>query len=124
MWQTVYAGGRNAPESQKPFHGLFCYLFDQAGKVFVFITNQADIQATAFVPRAISRFNARFPGVKATIQDLITAPMLNGIAHGEVDLGIGLRFGSMSDLAFSKIMDDRPAVVMRADHCPREFDTA
>ena len=78
--------------------------------------------ASDFVPRTISRFTNQFPGVKITVQDLLTSPLLNSVANGEVDLGIGLRLGSESDLVFSKIFDDRLVVMMRADHHLGQFE--
>jgi DNA-binding transcriptional LysR family regulator len=69
-----------------------------------------------FLPRAIERFNAQFPGTRFRILDLSANEGLESVARGEAEFGINFTGSSHPDLTFTPLVDDPFVLACRRDH--------
>jgi DNA-binding transcriptional LysR family regulator len=69
-----------------------------------------------FLPRAIERFNARFPQIRFRILDLSANEGLDSVARGECEFGINLTGSTEEDLRFTPLLDDPFVLACRNDH--------
>jgi DNA-binding transcriptional LysR family regulator len=69
-----------------------------------------------FLPRAIERFNIRFPHIRFRILDLSANDGLESVRHGEAEFGINLTGSADSDLNFVPLLEDPFVLACRHDH--------
>lgn len=69
-----------------------------------------------FLPRAIERFNTRFPQIRFLILDLKANEALDSVRHGEAEFGINVIGGSEQDLKFTPLMEEPFVLACRHDH--------
>lgn len=69
-----------------------------------------------FLPRAIERFNIRFPHIRFRILDLSANDGLESVRHGESEFGINLTGSADSDLNFVPLLEDPFVLACRHDH--------
>ena len=69
-----------------------------------------------FLPRAIERFNAAFPGARFRVLDLSANDGLESVRRGEAEFGINLVGSSDPDLTFTPLVDDPYVLACRHDH--------
>lgn len=69
-----------------------------------------------FLPRVITIFNQRFPGIKFRILDLSANKGLEAVANGEVEFGINITGAGRDDLQFTPLMEDPFVLACRRDH--------
>jgi DNA-binding transcriptional LysR family regulator len=69
-----------------------------------------------FLPRAIERFNRRFPKIRFSILDLSANDGLESVRRGEAEFGINFTGGADADLNFVPLLEDPFVLACRHDH--------
>ncbi len=85
----------------------------QAGQIVLACVPTA---AFYFLPRAIERFNKRFPHIRFRILDLSANDGLEAVARGEAEFGINFMGSSDPELNFTALVDDPFVLACRRDH--------
>jgi DNA-binding transcriptional LysR family regulator len=85
----------------------------QAGQITVACIPTA---TSYFLPRAIERFNARFPHIRFHILDLKANEALDSVRHGEAEFGINVIGAAEPDLVFTAFMEEPFVLACRRDH--------
>ena len=85
----------------------------QAGQIVLACVPTA---AFYFLPRAIERFNKRFPHIRFRILDLSANDGLEAVARGEAEFGINFMGSSDHELNFTALVDDPFVLACRRDH--------
>jgi DNA-binding transcriptional LysR family regulator len=69
-----------------------------------------------FLPRAIERFNRRFPRIRFCILDLSANDGLESVRRGEAEFGINFTGNADADLDFVPLLEDPFVLACRRDH--------
>ena len=83
------------------------------GRVIVAATPSA---ASGLLPRAIARFQARYPGVQIQLVEDGSPGVAHRVETGEADLGVGPLSGQRSELSFSVLCRDRFVGIVAEGH--------
>jgi DNA-binding transcriptional LysR family regulator len=68
------------------------------------------------LPRAIQRFNEKFPRIRFRILDVSANEGLESVRKGEAEFGINFIGGSEPELCFTPMVEDEFVLVCRKDH--------
>ena len=85
----------------------------QAGQITLACVPTA---ASYFLPRAIERFNEKYPRIRFRILDLSSNEGLQSVSRGEAEFGINLAGTSEADLSFTPLVEDPFVLACRRDH--------
>ncbi len=75
-----------------------------------------DAASSSFVPEALVAFRARYPGVEIKFVEAMTAPLIQMLEAGKLDLALVRPPRKPTDCAFEILRVERPIVVLNEKH--------
>jgi DNA-binding transcriptional LysR family regulator len=75
-----------------------------------------DAASSSFVPEALASFRERFPGIEIKFVEAMTAPLIQMLEAGKLDLALTRPPRKPTDCAFEVLRVERPIVVLNEQH--------
>lgn len=75
-----------------------------------------DAASSSFVPEALVAFRDRYPGIEIKFVEAMTAPLIQMLEAGKLDLALTRPPRKPTDCAYEVLRVERPIVVLNEDH--------